>query len=161
MIRAILACDNEWGIGKDGDLPWPHNSADLKWFKNCTTGMPVIMGRRTWDSLPIKPLPNRDNYVLSRSFPFDAPGAINLEPNPVKQIIELGNKQDIWIIGGAQILNSCVSIIDEFWLSRIKGTYQCDVFLPRTIIEEQYSMYYAQPTDGIYVEKWRKLPSNA
>ena len=157
MIRAILACDDAWGIGKDGGLPWPHNSADLKWFKNCTTGSPVVMGRKTWDSLPVKPLPDRDNYVLSRSFPFHAPGAINLDRNPLPQIVKLSETQDVWIIGGAQLLNSCINIIDEFWLSRIQGTYQCDVFLPRTDIEEQYSMCYSQRTDDIYVEKWKRL----
>ena len=67
MIRAILACDQDWGIGKDGDLPWPHNPDDLKWFKEQTTGSVVAMGKRTWDSLPTKPLPNRNNVVVTSS----------------------------------------------------------------------------------------------
>ena len=63
MIKAILACDEDWGIGKDGELPWPHNSADLKWFKENTTGGVVVMGKSTWDSLPFKPLPKRENII--------------------------------------------------------------------------------------------------
>ena len=59
MIRAILAHDAYWGIGKDGDLPWPKNPDDLKWFKECTEGGVVVMGKTTWDSLPNKPLPKR------------------------------------------------------------------------------------------------------
>ena len=67
MIKAILACDEEWGIGKDGDLPWPHNSADLKWFKDNTVNGIVVMGKSTWDSLPRKPLPKRKNIVVTRT----------------------------------------------------------------------------------------------
>ena len=67
MIKAILACDEDWGIGKDGELPWPHNSADLKWFKEITTGGVVVMGKSTWDSLPFKPLPKRENIIVTRS----------------------------------------------------------------------------------------------
>ncbi len=67
MIRAILACDQDWGIGKDGDLPWPHNPADLKWFKESTLDSTVVMGKTTWDSLPVKPLPNRQHIVVAQS----------------------------------------------------------------------------------------------
>ena len=67
MIKAILACDDEWGIGKDGDLPWPHNPADLKWFKKNTLNCMVIMGKSTWDSLPRKPLPNRENMIVTKA----------------------------------------------------------------------------------------------
>ena len=49
IVTAILACDDEWGIGKDGELPWPKNSADLKWFKSTTLNCAVVMGRGTWD----------------------------------------------------------------------------------------------------------------
>ena len=66
-VKAILACDADWGIGKDGNLPWPHNPADLKWFKQSTLNHTVVMGKATWDSLPVKPLPNRVNVVVSSS----------------------------------------------------------------------------------------------
>ena len=65
-IHLIWAQDINGGIGKDGKLPW-HLSEDLKNFKKITSGYPVIMGRKTWDSLPIKPLPNRRNIILSNS----------------------------------------------------------------------------------------------
>ena len=67
MIKAILACDQDWGIGKDGDLPWPHNTEDLKWFKESTIGGVVVMGKSTWNSLPRKPLPNRKNIIITSS----------------------------------------------------------------------------------------------
>ena len=65
-IHLIWAQDKNGGIGKDGKLPW-HISEDLKNFKKITSNHPVIMGRKTWDSLPIKPLPNRRNIILSNS----------------------------------------------------------------------------------------------
>ena len=71
MIRAILAADKDWGIGKDGTMPWPHNTDDLKWFRDCTLDSTVIMGRKTWDSLPIQPLPNRKNAVVTRQIDVD------------------------------------------------------------------------------------------
>ena len=64
-IHLIWAQDTNGGIGKNGKLPW-HISEDLKKFKSLTYNSTVIMGRKTWDSLPIKPLPNRRNFVLSR-----------------------------------------------------------------------------------------------
>ena len=63
-IELIWAQDQNGGIGKDGKLPW-HISEDLQNFKKITSGSPIIMGRKTWESLPFKPLPNRRNIVLS------------------------------------------------------------------------------------------------
>ena len=157
MIRAILACDDEWGIGKDGDLPWPHNPADLKWFKECTTGGVVAMGKSTWDSLPTKPLPNRNNVIVTSS-EMDKSGPYHFltfdqAPSHLKSMAKL---QDVWVIGGAQLVNGLLSHIDEIWLSRIKGTYNCDVFLPRELIETTYSLYSSQREGDVYVDKWRK-----
>ena len=64
-IQLTWAQDKKGGIGKNGKLPW-HISEDLKNFKKLTTGHTIIMGRKTWDSLPVKPLPNRKNIILSK-----------------------------------------------------------------------------------------------
>ena len=66
MISAIVAVDYNWGIGFNGDL-LEHIPEDLKYFKQLTTGNTVIMGRKTWDSLPNKPLPNRTNIVITNN----------------------------------------------------------------------------------------------
>jgi dihydrofolate reductase len=158
VIRAILACDEDWGIGKEGDLPWPHNPADLKWFKECTTGGVVAMGKATWDSLPTKPLPNRNNVIVTSS-EMDKSGPYHFltfdqAPSHLKSMAKL---QDVWVIGGAQLVNGLLSHIDEIWLSRIKGTYNCDVFLPRELIETTYSLYSSQREGDVYVDKWRAL----
>lgn len=66
MIKAILACDDKGGVSKDGTLPWPHNSRDLKWFKDNTAGHIVVMGSTTWNDKHMpRPLPKRKNYLVT------------------------------------------------------------------------------------------------
>lgn len=159
MIRAILACDDDWGIGRDGDLPWPHNSNDLRWFKQCTTGGVVAMGRATWESLPTRPLPNRNNVVITSSEQDRDQGSyhfIKFE-SAAAHLQSMSKLQDVWIIGGAQLVEGLLPVIDEFWLSRISGTYNCDVYLPKDAIELSYEMIKSQPEAGIYIEQWRKI----
>tara|TARA_B110000977_G_scaffold2654_1_gene3614 strand:- start:1138 stop:1605 length:468 start_codon:yes stop_codon:yes gene_type:complete len=154
LIKAILACDENWGIGKNGDMPWPHNRADLQWFKKMTYGQAIVMGRNTWNSLPMKPLPGRQNIVISST---EVEGATCTFGQGFKQqIIDLSCDQPVWIIGGGQLIEHCLDIIDELWLSRIQGEYECDVSLPGTKILEQFDLDSASPETDIYVEKWVK-----
>jgi dihydrofolate reductase len=159
MIRAILACDENWGIGKDGDLPWPHNPADLRWFKNSTAGGVVVMGKATWDSLPKKPLPGRNNIVVTRSKDDkDGPYHFLEYDRAIPQIKSMSKIQSTWIIGGAQLVSSTMDIIDEIWLSRIEGKYPCDTFLDSNLIEENFVMFEVQdlPEENLYIEKWER-----
>ena len=156
MIRAIFAHDAYWGIGKNGTLPWPKNSEDLKWFKECTDGGVVVMGRKTWDSLPKKPLPGRENIVISstvKDAPISLSGDISSALNYIK---EMFGDLDIWIIGGAQLLESTLPFIDELWLNNVGRVYDCDVFLPK---KEITSLFYPANTEsknfGI-ITKWVK-----
>ena len=101
MIRAILACDEDWGIGKAGTLPWPHNPADLKWFKETTSGGVVAMGKATWDSLPNKPLPNRNNIVItSSSDDYIVIGSANrcsgYRYRSIIVITQIGRRSTVW-----------------------------------------------------------------
>jgi dihydrofolate reductase len=164
MIRAILACDEHWGIGKDNGLPWPHNPADLKWFKEITLNGGVVMGKKTWDSLPVKPLPDRWNYLITSERPskvFPKPHGIyggGRVPRIITDLIAARNPDlPIWIIGGSQLVNSCLSIIDEIWLSRISGTYNCDTFLPRTAIELTFKLDNTEDINGLCIEKWTRI----
>ena len=128
MIKAILACDDEWGIGKDGDLPWPHNPADLKWFKKNTLNCMVIMGKSTWDSLPRKPLPNRENMIITKAkqeFGFGDYEFANFS-EAKSRILDIKDQQNVWIIGGAQLIEGMIDLINEFHLSRINGNFSCD-----------------------------------
>lgn len=155
MIRAILAHDAMWGIGKDGDLPWPKNADDLAWFKESTTGSAVVMGRKTWDSLPKKPLPNRQNIVVSSKDIDGATYTFNKE-NYEKYIVELNYEFPVWIIGGAQLIESCLSIIDELWLNDVGGNYECDTFLPKRAITKQFEPGSVEIKSFGIITKWTR-----
>ena len=156
MIRAILACDENWGIGKDNDLPWPNNPADLAWFKANTTDSTIVMGRNTWESLPFKPLPNRHNVVVSNTM-REQTGVEVVRPDIYKsRIITVNMSDNVWIIGGAKLINDSLNILDEIWLSRINGCYDCDTFLPRDLIETTFELYSSQREGDVWIDKWRK-----
>lgn len=159
MIKAILACDEAWGIGKDGDLPWPYNPNDLGWFKDTTMGGCVAMGKATWDSLPKKPLPGRNNIVVTSS-QDDKSGPYHFLTfdQCESHLLSMSKIQDVWVIGGARLFNSLIHIIDELHLSRIEGRYECDTFLPQDIIEDEFVMEQVNdyPDKNLYIEIWGK-----
>lgn len=159
MIRAIFACDANWGIGKDGSLPWPKNSADLQWFKKCTEGSVVVMGRLTWESLPNKPLPKRNNIVITEEEnPTYGPYHFIKFENYKSTIKQMNSLQNVWIIGGSRLLESSFDIVEEIWLSRVQGEYDCDTYLPKDIIELCYARSEVEMTeDGLVIEKWIKI----
>ena len=155
MIRAILACDDNWGIGKNGTLPWPHNPADQKWFKECTINSTVVMGKTTWDDPDMpKPLPKRRNVVITSG---DAPGAhvVTDMASAKKMLPQMDLEEDVWIIGGARLVSGLLAYIDEIWLSRIKGIYDCDTFLPRELIESTFTLHLSEQQGDVYIDKWR------
>lgn len=137
MIRAILAHDEKWGIGKNGDLPWPKNTDDLNWFKECTADSIVVMGRKTWESLPRKPLPGRTNAIVTTQPIENALGNIVVDLKSLLKILpQMNYTQDVWIIGGAQLVEALLPYCDELWLNDVGGNYHCDTFLPsREIIK--------------------------
>jgi len=135
----IVAADEKYGIGKDGKLPW-HFSSELKYFKKVTTQTKdpskknaVVMGRKTWESIPEKyrPLPKRVNIVLTRKDDFVASGAE--VANSYDAALEICNGsseiENIFIIGGAQIYEETLSKVDGVYLTRIADHYYCDRFL--------------------------------
>ena len=159
MIKAILACDQDWGIGKDGDLPWPHNTEDLKWFKESTIGGVVVMGKSTWNSLPRKPLPNRENIIITSSEQDkEQSGCQFIKFNIAKkELVNMSKSRDVWIIGGAKLVKGLLDIIDEFHLSRIQGSYDCDTFLSKSLIIQKYELAESGKRGGVYVDIWKQL----
>ena len=155
MIRAILACDENWGIGKNGVLPWPHNPADLKWFKENTVNCTVVMGRKTWESLPMKPLPKRENIVVSSTKVEGADTTVSMSQLTRFTLPKLKSASDIWIIGGAQLIKHLLPYIDSIHLSRIEGVYECDTFLPVESILEQFALDTVDNGE-LYIEHWIK-----
>ena len=137
VIRAILAHDAMWGIGKDGDLPWPKNSDDLAWFKETTTGSVVVMGGATWRSLPRKPLPNRENVVITRRDDIEADVVVDMK-SAIKILPQMNFTNNVWVIGGANILKQLLPYCDELWLNNVGGNYDCDTFLPKMEITRDF-----------------------
>jgi len=148
-VIAIVAHDEKMGIGKDGKLPW-YEPDDLKRFAKLTKGHAVLMGRKTWESLPKKPLPSRTNIVCSRYAEFlelpknvlkyeDAKEAIDdIKKNPISDIL--------WIIGGAEIYKTTLEFCDELYVTKIPRVHDCDVFFPDyakdfTLIYEEMCIY--------------------
>lgn len=130
-INAILAHDENFGIGNKGTLPWEHNSEDMKWFRECTNGHVIIMGRKTWESLGSKKLSNRINIVVSRSTVHGNPDSVYY--GEINQLLKMIKDQypdlKIWIIGGADLYRQSFNLCDNIYVTNIPGKYQCDTFI--------------------------------
>lgn len=163
-VNAILAHDDNYGIGKDNDLPWPRNAADLKWFRECTIGHVVVMGRKTWESIGSKPLPKRINVVVSnQEFPHPKDGGpdhvLNGDLNSGIQTLltELYPNLKIWIIGGADIYNQTLSQCDNIYLTHIPGDYNCDNFVALNRHLVGYAEMAKKEQDGLIFSIWRRV----
>ena len=122
---AIAAMASNRVIGKDGALPW-HLPEDLKFFRKTTTGHPILMGRKTWESLG-RPLPNRRNLILSRTLP-DPPGAEVLRGLDALEALALEGA--IYVIGGAEIYQLLLPLTNEILLTVLTDPAEGDTFLP-------------------------------
>ncbi len=127
MIFHVVAVANGNVIGKDNKLPW-HFSSDLKFFKNLTTGSTVIMGRKTYESIG-KPLPNRENFVLSRQSSLIAQEHLKIF-NSLEDAIKQISTKDAYIIGGENLYRQSLAVIDGIYLTRIHADFEGDAFYP-------------------------------
>lgn len=134
MIIAIAAISKQTrAIGKDGGLVWDLPS-DLARFRTLTKGHPVIMGRKTWESLPEnrRPLPNRTNIVVTRDPNYKAEGAFvatTIEAARTHAEQSPGADQ-IWVIGGGEIYKLALPITDELWLTEVDDDVPGDAYFP-------------------------------
>lgn len=134
MIGLIWAQAHDRVIGRDGVMPW-HLPEDLAHFKAITLGAPVIMGRKTWDSLPdrFRPLPGRRNIVVTRDASWSADGAETtgaLDEAIARASEGLSATEFIWIIGGGQIFAQSLDRADRIELTEINATVEGDSFAP-------------------------------
>ena len=154
-IHLIWAQEKEGGIGINNDLPW-HISEDLKNFKKLTLNKPIIMGRKTWKSLPIKPLPKRRNVVLSSQ----SVNGVECYTSVEKCVKELIDETDIFVIGGVQIYKAFyvhanhlhITIIDE-------KTAGIDTYFPIPLseIEKSFTLEKSESlTDNTQYSYWVK-----
>lgn len=122
-ISLIVARSRNGIIGKDGKLPW-HLPEDLKFFKQTTMGCPVIMGRRTWESIG-RPLPGRRNIVLTRDSSYQAEGA-TLVSSLEEALKQFGPEDTVFIIGGADLYRHSLHLVDTAWVTEIQADIEGD-----------------------------------
>ncbi|MBN8702025.1 MAG: dihydrofolate reductase [Bacteroidetes bacterium] len=131
-ISLIAAIATNNAIGKDNNLLW-HLPADMKIFKEKTTGHCIVTGRKNYESIPEKfrPLPNRTNIVITRNPNYNAPGAI--VASSVQEAIEIAKQKgesELFIIGGAEIYKQTIDIADTLYITHVDGTFEADAFFP-------------------------------
>lgn len=149
-MKLIVACDPKGGIGYNNKLPWDRLQGDLPRFKELTTGKVILMGRNTWESLPKKPLPNRINVVVTRQ---DIMGVTTFTSLPDRDQMDL---TDVWLIGGAKLINSSWHLTEEVHLSRTFAEYKCDVFIDLFKLEREFVCWFKEEhTDHSY-EIWKR-----
>jgi dihydrofolate reductase len=138
QINLIWAQARNRVIGLNGTIPW-HLPEDLAYLKRMTLGCPIIMGRKTWDSLPPKfrPLPGRTNVVISRQADWHADGAL-----PAKNILEAlsicehmsiildPSPEQVWVLGGAQIYAEALPLAKRILVTEIDSDFEGDAFAP-------------------------------
>lgn len=133
-ISFVVAVARNGVIGRDGGLPW-HISADLRRFKEITMGKPIIMGRKTWESLPRRPLPGRRNIVITRTRDYDAPGA-EVAASVAEALALCHGEPDVSVIGGGEIYRLFWPLVDRLYLTEVDLAVAGDTFFPAVVPEE-------------------------
>jgi dihydrofolate reductase len=126
QIIAAIGLNNE--LGKDNDLLW-HIPEDLKQFKKITSGHTVIMGRKTFNSINNKPLPNRRNIVITSDATLNFPG-IEVAHSVEEAIEHIKPKEKVFILGGATIYRQFLPVTVKIYLTRVYKAYEADTFFP-------------------------------
>ena len=129
-VSLIVAASLNHGIGKDNQLPW-HLPADLKFFKQTTMGCPVVMGRKTFQSIG-RTLPGRKNVVITRDTTFNSDGKfdIALASGLPEALEQLKDDKEVFIIGGGEIFKQSMTIADTIYLTVVNTILEADVFFP-------------------------------
>lgn len=156
-ITIIVACDEDYNIGKNGTLPWEHDKEDMIHFKKitCAGKSPAtVMGRKTWESLPfVNGLPKRKPYVMSRSIPCDNTLFFNDIPSLLVQAA-IDGIDNLCIIGGSPIYDCWAPLASTCYITRIKGVYDdCDVKLNYDGITNNKLLVATMGR----IEKWKKI----
>ena len=139
-------------IGNAGDLPWRLKD-DLAFFKKITMGCPILMGRKTWESLPFRPLKGRENIVLTRDWTYDAPGArvyssFPAAINTARAIAARQGVESVFVIGGATIYDVALPFVDTVYMTEVDATPDGDVFFPELRADEWSSETLESHTAG-------------
>ncbi|MGR5067976.1 MULTISPECIES: type 3 dihydrofolate reductase [Vibrio] len=149
IISMIAAMADNRIIGKDNQMPW-HLPADFAWFKRCTMGKPVVMGRKTYDSIG-RPLPGRLNIVISRDASLLIEGVTTV--TSIEQALEVtGDVEEVMIIGGGAIYAACLPMANKLYVTHIEAKIDGDTQFPDwgTDFKETYSEVYRADEKNAY-----------
>ncbi|MDO6429842.1 dihydrofolate reductase [Flavitalea sp. BT771] len=136
IISLIVAASTNNVIGKDNKLLW-HLPNDMKYFRNTTWGMPVIMGRKTYDALAGEPLPGRFNFVITRNREWDPHNEkVKVVDNLAAAVTAAGDTdaKEVFVIGGGEIYHQSMSIADKIYMTRVHTEVEGDTYFP--VIDE-------------------------
>lgn len=155
MISIIAALNEKNVIGKDNKLPW-HIPEDLQNFKMLTAGHTVVMGKNTYESTLAylnKPLPNRNNIVVSRTLKDERVEICQ----SVNEAVELAKKYNkpIWILGGQRIYKDALSIADEMYLSHVHNTIEGDTYFPEYNVDD-WKVVYKREYKKFTLKKYKR-----
>ncbi|HEX7414470.1 MAG TPA: dihydrofolate reductase [Bacteroidia bacterium] len=132
-LSIIVAVSENDVIGKDNSLVW-HLPADMKFFKDKTSGHAIITGRKNYESIPVKyrPLVNRTNIVVTRQLCYKAPGAtvVSSIEEAFKYVKQHHPNEEVFIIGGAEIFEQTIALCQKVYLTRVHHSFEGDVFFP-------------------------------
>jgi dihydrofolate reductase len=131
MVSFVVAQANNRVIGKSNELPW-YLPADLKHFKELTSGHMVVMGRKTYESIINrlgKPLPNRQNVVITANRDYSAPGCRLV--GSVEEALKLGRKDEVFVIGGASVYKEALPFAGRIYMTKVKANIEGDTFFPK------------------------------
>lgn len=149
IISMIAAMAKDRVIGKDNQMPW-HLPADFAWFKRCTLGKPVVMGRKTYESIG-RPLPGRQNIVISRDANLAIEGVTTV--TSIEQALEAaGEVDEVMIIGGGAIYKACLPQADKLYVTYIDAQIEGDTQFPYwgDMFKENHSENYAADEKNAY-----------
>jgi len=153
-IIIIAAMAENRVIGKNNTLPWSLK-ADMAHFKELTTGWPCVMGRKTWESLPKRPLPGRPNIIVSRSLPAEAAPQAAVFSSLREAVQHCADYQKIFICGGASIYREALPLAHKIELTVIHQQYEGDAFFPE-IDPAQWAKTGAVDCDGFSFVSYEK-----
>ncbi len=163
-ICSIVGMDDARVIGFQNKLPW-HIPEDMKRFAALTTGHTVLMGRKTYDSLPdrFRPLPKRKNVVLSRN-PSSATVADGVEvfTSPEEAIVFFENRPSalqgeiLWVLGGGEIYRQTMAVVDEVFLTRVKGVHEGDTYFPP--FEDEFNLADSEEHERFAFQRYVRKP---
>jgi dihydrofolate reductase len=141
-MKAIVAVDRNWGIGKDNSL-LAHLPGDLKYFKGKTYGKVIVMGRKTLESFPSgKPLEGRTNIVLTSNEDYQTPCEICCSKDDLRECLKNYEDEDVYIVGGEKVYREFIHYCDTIYVTKIDAVFSADRYFPNLDEDPLWEMSY-------------------